>query len=74
MDIFARIENHKGHHLVILTTNGREQAVTIAARPACGSSANGGELLFLSLATGYCKTCPLLRGTGRISLRDRSIA
>ncbi len=39
----------------MLETNGREHALTIAPRAGgFGSSANGGELLFLALATCYC--------------------
>ncbi len=34
---------------------GREQTLAIAAKAgAAGSSVNGGELLFLALATYYC--------------------
>lgn len=40
---------------MLLRTAGREHALTISPRPdGFGSSANGGELLFLALATCYC--------------------
>jgi uncharacterized OsmC-like protein len=55
MNISARIENSFGSHSVVLATNGREHALTISPKPdAPGSRVNGGELLFLALATCYC--------------------
>jgi organic hydroperoxide reductase OsmC/OhrA len=55
MNISARIANKKGEHTVAVSTNGREQSLTIPSKPdGFGSSANGGELLFLALATCYC--------------------
>jgi uncharacterized OsmC-like protein len=55
MNISARIENGKSEHTVTLNTNGREQTLTILPKPdGFGSSVNGGELLFLALATCYC--------------------
>ncbi len=55
MNISARIENEKGGHTVSLTTNGRHQFLTIPPKAdGAGSSVNGGELLFLALATCYC--------------------
>jgi uncharacterized OsmC-like protein len=55
MNISARIQNRKGSHSVALTTNGREHSLAIEPKPdGFGSSANGGELLFLALATCYC--------------------
>lgn len=55
MQISARIESRRGQHQVLLTTNDHSQALTIPPRPSgFGSSANGGELLALALATCYC--------------------
>jgi organic hydroperoxide reductase OsmC/OhrA len=55
VNISARIENQKGQHFVALRTDGREQSLMISPKPdGFGSSANGGELLFLALATCYC--------------------
>jgi organic hydroperoxide reductase OsmC/OhrA len=55
MNISARIANKQGEHEVILNTDGREHSLAIQPRPdGLGSSANGGELLFLALATCYC--------------------
>ena len=55
MNISARIENRRNSHTVTLATNGREHSLSIAPKPeGLGSSASGGELLFLALATCYC--------------------
>ncbi|MBE2269027.1 MAG: OsmC family protein [Anaerolinea sp.] len=55
MAISAQVNNSQGRHEVTVTTN--ENAHSIAIEPRAtgfGSSANGGELLFLALATCYC--------------------
>lgn len=55
MKITANIQNSLGQHDVTLTTNDKLHSITIppkSSRP--GSSVNGGELLFLALATCYC--------------------
>lgn len=55
MQISARVQNSSGEHHATVTTNGNAQSISIP--PKCsgyGSSANGGELLFLALATCYC--------------------
>ena len=55
MKISARVENSKGKNHITLTTNDDSHSITIPPMPTgFGSSANGGELLFLSLATCYC--------------------
>jgi organic hydroperoxide reductase OsmC/OhrA len=55
MLIEARVENQHRQHTVSLTTNGSAHALQVAPRPSgFGSSANGGELLCLALATCYC--------------------
>lgn len=55
MKISAHVENRQNQHQVTLTTNGNSHSITIPPRPSgLGSSANGGELLFLALATCYC--------------------
>ena len=54
MKISAKIENGDGEHHVTVTTNGITQAVEIPPKASgMGSSVNGGELLFLALATCY---------------------
>ena len=55
MKISARVENSEGQHHVSLTTNDNSHSIVIPPRATgFGSSANGGELLFLALATCYC--------------------
>lgn len=55
MIISARIANQQGKHAVTLVTDGREQHLPIApGGDGFGSSLNGGQLLFLALATCYC--------------------
>jgi organic hydroperoxide reductase OsmC/OhrA len=55
MRISARVDNQHGRHEVTLKTNENEHSLSISPRPSgLGSSANGGELLFLALATCYC--------------------
>jgi organic hydroperoxide reductase OsmC/OhrA len=53
--IRAQVQNSYRQHQVILTTNDHAHSIVIAPRASgFGSSANGGELLFLALATCYC--------------------
>src|SRR5512133_1011599 len=55
MKIIAKVENSKDNHQVTLQTNDNVHSITIPPKPTgYGSSANGGELLFLALATCYC--------------------
>lgn len=55
MNIAATIRNGYQENQVTLSTNNNEKNITIPGRPeGYGSSVNGGELLFLSLATCFC--------------------
>ncbi len=55
MRIVARVHNSEGRHNVTLQTDDNVHALSIPPKPTgFGSSANGGELLFLALATCYC--------------------
>ena len=55
MKISARVDNSEGKHHVTLTTNDNSHSISIHPKSSgFGSSANGGELLFLALATCYC--------------------
>jgi len=55
MKISARILNVQGKHEVSLRTNDNVHSIAIPPKTSgLGSSANGGELLFLALATCYC--------------------
>ena len=54
MHIRARIETGDGTHRVRVTTGDASKTISIAAKPdGRGSSINGGELLFLALATCF---------------------
>lgn len=55
MRIIARVQNSQGQHQVTLSTNNTVHSLTIPPKPSgFGSSTNGGELLFVALATCYC--------------------
>ena len=55
MKIIAKVENSKDNHQVTLQTNDNVHSIAIPPKSTgFGSSANGGELLFLALATCYC--------------------
>ena len=55
MKITARVENSKDNYQVTLQTNDNVHSLLIPPKSTgYGSSANGGELLFLALASCYC--------------------
>lgn len=55
MNVTAQVRNSHSQHQVTLSTNGNPHSIVIPPKPSgFGSSANGGELLFLALATCYC--------------------
>ncbi|HTP10259.1 MAG TPA: OsmC family protein [Anaerolineae bacterium] len=55
MKISAIVHNSEGQHHVTMRTNDSERSLSIPPKSTgFGSSANGGELLFLALATCYC--------------------
>jgi uncharacterized OsmC-like protein len=55
MKFSARVENSKDNHKVFLQTGDNVHSIVIPPKPTgYGSSANGGELLFLALASCYC--------------------
>jgi organic hydroperoxide reductase OsmC/OhrA len=55
VNISARVQNSEGQHQVTLQTNDNIHSLSIPPKAtAMGSSVNGGELLFLALATCYC--------------------
>jgi uncharacterized OsmC-like protein len=55
MKISAQVWNKAGSHQVQVMTDGVAQSIGIPPKPSgFGSSLNGGEILFLALATCYC--------------------
>ncbi len=55
MNISAAIKNSANKNDIIVATNNIEKQISIPAKKdGSGSSINGGELLFLSLATCFC--------------------
>jgi organic hydroperoxide reductase OsmC/OhrA len=59
MKISAHLQSSAGDQQVTVTTSGRSQSLPIPPKPGGpGSSVNGGELLFLVLATCYCNHLP----------------
>lgn len=68
MKISAQLQNSKGNHQVTLTTDGNSNSLQIPCKPSgFGSSANGGELLFLALATCYCND--IYREAAKMNIR-----
>lgn len=64
MRITARVRNARDDHRVVVATDGRSQALAVAAKPTGqGSAVSGGEFLMLALATCYCND--LYREAGR---------
>ena len=55
MKISASVKNSKDTHSVVVSTNDNQTTLEIKPKTeGRGSGVNGGELLFLSLATCYC--------------------
>jgi len=55
MKISAHVHNREGEHQVSVSTDGQARSVVLPAKTdGPGSGVNGGELLFLALATCYC--------------------
>ncbi|RFS16517.1 OsmC family protein [Emticicia sp. C21] len=55
MTISATIKNTVHENIINVVTNGNEQNINIPVKASGrGSAVNGGELLFLSLATCFC--------------------
>lgn len=55
MTISATLKNGSGKNETTVDTDGKKKSIVIPAKPdGQGSSVNGGELLFLALATCFC--------------------
>ena len=72
MKISARVQNNQGNHQVTLMTDERARPLSIPPKATgLGSSVNGGELLFLALATCYCND--LYREAAKRAIRIESV-
>lgn len=72
MHIAATISHHHQQNDIVVQTAGNKQSISIAAKPdGRGSSVNGGELLFLSLATCFCND--LYREAARMKIAVESV-
>jgi uncharacterized OsmC-like protein len=72
INISVQVDNRQNRHDVELTTNGSVHSITVPPRSSgCGSSANGGEMLFLALATCYCND--IYREAGKRNIVVRSV-
>lgn len=70
--INARVQNSHENHLVTLRTNDEIHTLQIAPKPnGMGSSVNGGELLFLALATCYCND--IYREAAKLGIKVESV-
>lgn len=68
MKISAKVENSKNSHQVTLQTGDNIHSIAVPPRSTgYGSSANGGELLFLALASCYCND--IYREAGRRNIK-----
>jgi organic hydroperoxide reductase OsmC/OhrA len=73
MKIRAHVHNHEGQHQVEVCTDGDPRALSIPPKAAgSGSGVNGGELLFLALATCYCND--IYREAAREGIEVLSVA
>jgi uncharacterized OsmC-like protein len=70
--ISAEVQNSQGDHQVTLDTNGHTHSISIPPKAnGTGSSTNGGELLFLALATCYCND--IYREAAKRNIKVRSV-
>ena len=73
MIIVATIKNSLQQNDIVVETDGNKKAITIPAKPpGQGSSVNGAELFFLSLATCFCND--IYREAGRRNIIIKSVA
>ena len=72
MKISARVQNCEAQHQVSLSTNDTVHTLAISPKSTgFGSSVNGGELLFLALATCYCND--IYREAAKRGIRVESV-
>lgn len=72
MKISAQVKSSEGSHEVYLKTNENAHSIEIPPKASgFGSSANGGELLFLALATCYCND--IYREAAKRNIKVRNV-
>jgi organic hydroperoxide reductase OsmC/OhrA len=72
MNILARVQNEEGRHQASVSTDGNVQTLVIPPKATgFGSGVNGGELLFLALATCYCND--IYREAAKRGIRVESV-
>ncbi|WP_414637840.1 OsmC family protein [Alloacidobacterium sp.] len=72
MRISARVSNQHDRNMLDLQTGEHKHSLDIPAKAnSRGSSVNGGELLFLALATCYCND--IYREAGKRGIEVRSV-
>lgn len=54
MNISASVKSSRDSHTALVSTEGNNKSIGIPPKANGGSSINGGELLFLALATCFC--------------------
>ena len=69
MTIEASIQNTIEKNTVIVSTNDIKKQISIPPKPGGGSSVNGGELLFLALATCFCNDIYREAGKRKMSIQ-----
>ncbi|MFN6964364.1 MAG: OsmC family protein [Pyrinomonadaceae bacterium] len=73
MKINARVDNSPSGHSVSVSTNGAAKSIVLPPKDgAPGSEVNGGELLFLALATCYCND--IYREAAKMGVTVRRVA
>lgn len=73
MTISATVRNSFGKNDVSVTTEGAQKEISIGSKPeGFGSAVNGGELLFLSLATCFCND--IYREAAKRKLKIQSVS
>ncbi|CAB1085605.1 hypothetical protein D1AOALGA4SA_13092 [Olavius algarvensis Delta 1 endosymbiont] len=73
MKISAHVLNSHENHQVLLKSDGNAHSISIQPKSSgFGSSTNGGELLFLALATCYCND--IYREAARSEIKIREVA
>lgn len=72
MKIRAQVHNQNGQHQAVVSTEDHQQSINISPKAGgFGSGVNGGELLFLALATCYCND--IYREAARLGIEVQGV-